>query len=632
MGIRRAAGVVVITCLLLPVGCRSLLVGATDRQVYRLVESRQQAALHDVHPPTLAPETGRVPRMPEAYHPAPHPIDSTLAGVELQPAVATPAELSGSRPATAAPVERQSAAEVPPAGEPADGSEPPAGEQPAAASGPAATATQEVNLDEVICEDPRLEGDGVALDAPAFTITDALAYAMRHARSLQNAKEQLYLAALDLSLERHLWTPQLVASLQTHYANYGQVRDFDHAMDAVSQFSVSQRLPYGGEVTATLVNNFMRDLGAHVTSGETGNVILSAGIPLLRGAGQAARESRYQAERELIYAVRTYEDFRRSFLVDLARDFFSLQESKAAVRNARENYKIRCADYQKAAFEKHLQVDRSVFDVSRARSSWRSAESSLVNAREQYATAVDRFKIRIGMPVDDPLTVVAQDEDEVSRSLETLLPRLPEAQAVELALQYRLDLLNSLDEVDDARRGVQVAKNRILPDLQLSGSATLNTDSNQLDSFSYHTDRVTWRSGLELRLDDRKSERNAYRAALIGLRRTERTHEEFADQVRSEVRRALRRLDQQAQVRDIQVLNVEENALRQEAAREQYRLGMISNRDLDEALNDLLQAQNALAGAVANYRAAVLEVLRDTGLLRVGEDGRWELPAALGVG
>jgi outer membrane protein TolC len=187
-----------------------------------------------------------------------------------------------------------------------------------------------------------------------------------------------------------------------------------------------------------------------------------------------------------------------------------------------------------------------------------------------------------------------------------------------------LDLLNSVDTVDDGRRGVVVAKNRILPDLDASGSATMSTDPDRKNSLSYNTERTTWRAALELRIDDRKTERNAYRASLVGLRRAERRHEESADSVRADVRRALRRIDEKSDSRMIRVLDVEENMLRLNAARAQFDLGLADNQDVIDAENDLLGARNALAGAVADYRVAILQFWLDTGLFRVTDDGEWE--------
>ena len=617
-----------LVVLLLVGGCQTLLIDPADREVYRLIEARQQAALGEVHSAHIGVDDGAVARADSMYRFVPHPVDSAMPEVELPPPVETPA----AQPQT-------QASPVPPGIEPPEDPEPADAQEDAAreAESPGAPAVEEVEgeapegseaelIDEALLKKPELMDDGVPEGAQVFSIADALAYAMRHARTLQNAKEELYLAALDLTLERHLWTPQFSASVETDYANYGQVADFDHAMDAVSTVAVAQQLPLGGQVTASIINNFMRDLGNQVTTGETGNVVLSADIPLLRGAGRSAYESRFQAERSLIYAVRTYERFRRTLLVDLAGDYFNLQQLKAAIANSRADYFLRADDYREAAFSKDLEMDRTVFDIFRAKASWRDAEAALVNAREQYATALDSFKIRIGMPVDEPLDVVSQEQDAFSGTLDELRLDLDLETLIEVALGYRLDLINRRDWVDDARRGVQVARNRILPDLDLTGSATLDTDPNRWNSVSYNTERVTWQSGLRLSLDDRKSERNAYRASLISLRQAERSHEEFSDSVRAQVRRALRRLEQQESVREIQALQVAENELRAEAARSKYDLGEIDNRDRDDALRSLLSARNSMARAVANYRSAVLEFLRDTGTLRVTEDGKWHTP------
>src|SRR5207253_9955531 len=132
---------------------------------------------------------------------------------------------------------------------------------------------------------------------PILTLSAALGYAFAHSREFQRAKEDLYLAALALTLERHLWTPQFTGNVSSQYANCGQIRDFDHAMAAVAQVGVEQRLPLGGSVTAKVMDNLMRDLTHHITTGETGQAVLSANIPLLRGAGLVAQESRFQAER-----------------------------------------------------------------------------------------------------------------------------------------------------------------------------------------------------------------------------------------------------------------------------------------------------------------------------------------------
>jgi len=467
---------------------------------------------------------------------------------------------------------------------------------------------------------PQLYPDGV--DVTVFSLHDAIAYAMRNSRTFQDAKEDLYLAALALTLERHLWTPQFVAAVRADYLNAGQDESFDQALTAVSEASVTQRLPWGGEVSARIIGSLMRDLSDHVTTGETGQTILAANLPLLRGAGPSAYESRYQAERELVYAVRQFEHFRRAFVVDAASAYFALQGQKSAVYNTFVSYESRKRDAERAEFIESVGQAREISEAPRAKSSLRQAEASLVSSKEQYVTGLDRFKVFLGMPVHTPLDVVSQDEDQDSKNIDLLLRDVDQQTAIDTGLKYRLDLLNSLDQVDDRRRGVSVARNAILPDLDIDGSVNLDTNPDKLGTYEYDTtERSDWRAGIELRVDDRKRERNAYRESQVILRRAERAYELLADNVRVEVRRAMRRIIQQAKLREIQELNVAENEFRVAAAREQFNLGRSTNQDVVDAENDLLAAKNDLAAAVAAYRIAILEFRRETATLRVTDEG-----------
>ena len=581
----------VMSAALVLAGCRSAIIDRTDRGVYRLIQERQSAALGATSDATLAPETGEIAPHKGMYSFVPGPIDSGV-----------PESFQHSPPsaATAAPDEEESASDD----------------------------------EELARAEEMSPGIFSAEEAPlvkTLGLNDVLAYAMRHARQVQDAKEDLYIAALDLTLERHLWTPQFVVeSLRAEYTNDGQGTDFDQALSAVSTVAVSQRLPLGGEVTASVINELMRDLSEHVTSGESGSVILEASVPLFRGAGRVAYESRYVAERELIYAVRSYEDFRRSFAVRVAGQYFALQQRKAAIGNAFKSYAKLKEGWERADFINRMGRSRNIFDAPRARSSLRSAESVLVTAKEAYASALDRFKILIGMAVEALLDVIDQEEDLESQAIELLLTDVDVETATAVALHYRLDLLTSSDRVDDTRRGVVVAKNRILPDLTLTGSVGLDSDPDHLSSAGYNLERSTWQATAEFQLDDRKTERNAYRAALVALRRAGRDHELLVDTVRADVRRALRRIHQQRDLLEIQDLNVDENELRYEAAQAQFELGIISNRDVVDADTDLLRARNNYANALAAYRNAILEFRRDTATLRVDDNGQWTHPVEWG--
>ncbi|HUU83826.1 MAG TPA: TolC family protein [Phycisphaerae bacterium] len=548
-------------------GCHQWFLDEADREVKQLIESRQQAALGETHPVDIGSETGDLAKTDDMYRFVPHPVDSRVPDA-FQAATA-------------------------PRDEP-----------------------EEMSVEDDITSQPATSPDR---QAQVFTLADCLAYAQGYARELQTAKEDLYLSALALSLERHLWTPRFSGGTSFEFADYGQVRDFDRAMTAIAQLAVEQQLPYGGTVTARIIDAWMRDLKVHTTSGETGQMILEADIPLLRGAGRVAYESRYQAERDLIYAVRGFERFRREFLVDIASDYFRLLSLLAQIESAQAQVTSLAGVRDEAQAKVKVDYKDSLrIEADRARVEYLSAQNRVVSALETYDSALDRFKIRLGMSTESPIELAGED-------IALYEPDVVEREAVATALKYRLDLLNTLDSVDDARRGVQVARNNLLPDFDFSGSVGMNTDPDKPDTLQYNTERTTWRGMLELEIPlDRKEERNQVRSAWIDLRRAERRYDEFADQVRAEVRRAIRQITLARTSLAIQAERVVINEFRAAQAAALLDTGKArSTRDKVEAENDLRDARNAYANARADYRRTILEFLLASGTLRVGDDGRW---------
>ncbi|MCG3137330.1 MAG: hypothetical protein HJJLKODD_01174 [Phycisphaerae bacterium] len=582
---------VLMICIVLFGGGCQVWTNDADREVYRLIESRQQAALGATSNTRLPEEDKRPPsRSSRAYQFVPHPITSEVPE-EFQ--TASHREPSGS---ASLPTTRPSAL-------PSD--------KPTTESTPTTMATTTMSTSET--EDVTYEQ---LYFGPESTLAEALAYAVANSREFQSAREDLYLQALALTLERHLWTPRFMSTLQSTYTEYPDAAVPERTVNLLADLAVEQKLPYGGEVVAKWVGTMVRDLQEHVTSSEGGQLILEANMPLLRGGGQVAFESRYQAERDLIYAVRDFEDFRRSFVTQIAGEYFELLSTKSSIRNAiasrdssRDNWERSqaLADAEKIV---RLEADRARVDYLQAR-------NRVVNAIEAYESALDEFKIRIGMPTTDPF-------DVVDRGVELAEPQVDQPLAIDTALKQRLDLLNTLDAVDDARRQVEIARNNLLPDLNLTGSVSYDTPDDHLSMFGFREHLETWTAGgtLELPLD-RKEERNRYRSSIIGYRRAERNYDLAADRVRLEVRRALRRIEQARFSLAIQDENIRSNEIRREAAQVRFELGQLSNRDVVDADNDLRDARDEYARALSEYRQAILAFREATGTLRVGDDGRW---------
>lgn len=469
--------------------------------------------------------------------------------------------------------------------------------------------------------------------AAVFTLTDALAYALIHRREYQTAKEDLYLAALALTLERHLWTPQFAAELRSVYGNYGEITNFDQAMRFVADVSATQRLPYGGEFSARMINTLIRDIRQGITASETGQLEFGLNVPLLRDAGHVAREDLVQLERTLTYAVRDFERFRRRQLVVIASDYFDLLRAKQDVLDAFESLSRFEIDFERAAALEDAGTG-TLLDTRRAEQEMLSAANRAEDLRESFRSQSDAFKLQIGMPVDEPLTLwdledIESIERQIAAGVYPILQRPPaadaEVRALEVATQRRFDLLNRLDQIDDAKRGVAVAKNQLLPDLDWTTTLTYDSDPGAFRTTSFSIARATWRSEVILSLPlERTRERNQFKAALIDVNRARRAYDELIDGVRAEVRRAINRMRLEERSLEIQRRSVEVADLRREYARLQFYDGDIGYRDLQEAENDWTTARNRLNVAKTNSWRALLDFRLATETLQIQDDGRAE--------
>src|SRR5262249_43958974 len=133
--------------------------------------------------------------------------------------------------------------------------------------------------------------------------------------------------------------------------------------------------------------------------------------PLLRGSGYlVSHEALTQGERNVVYAVRDFELFRQDFSIDVARDFYDLVSRQASIKNVEQNWRESVFDANKSLALR--QVDRiKDEDVFNARRQEIDAENRLIEARTDYKSALDDFKIKIGLATNQPV-VVSDEEPE----------------------------------------------------------------------------------------------------------------------------------------------------------------------------------------------------------------------------
>ncbi len=460
-----------------------------------------------------------------------------------------------------------------------------------------------------------------------LSLRSSFELAAQNSRDYQDRKERLYDAALQLIRARERFRP-------SPFFNFGgsAVRDGgDVSLGTDGELGVTKVLERGGSFALSVGGNFLRFITSPTSENAASFIDLSIILPLLRNGGEeVAFESLRQEERNVIYALREFERFKQTFVVRIESEYLRLLTSAKQVENEEKNYEsVAEARRRNEALADAQRLTR--IEVDQARQDELRAENRIISRKNGYASQLDSFKQVLGVPVDLEVAVTMQD----LLALDALMARPIEASetnAMKQGLKIRLDLQNVRDQIADADRRIKVAENALLPDLTLGLAARPGSESNKPLKLDFDDGRYAATFDADLGLD-RDLERVALRRAHLDLASARRAEEELEDAVKGDVREALRRLKEARASFEIQKLSVAVAERRRESVIEFRNRGDASTRDLLEAQEALLSAQNALSDALVEYRTSYLELFRDTGALAVRPEGLdYEVSDALLLG
>lgn len=306
-----------------------------------------------------------------------------------------------------------------------------------------------------------------------------------------------------------------------------------------------------------------------------------ANLAAVHGAefsARTARRSLYLAQVNTIVATvsAVYDIVRQRELVDLNR---------ASVK--------RLQGHAKAARAKEKLGLATGIDVYRASIQLKQAEDNLAVAREALADARDSLAVLLALPLDQRVDVRAP--------LTYSLIRVNEREAVQLALEKRVELDQSEDTLREARRRSRVARHNTLPDLNVSLNYRRYGQSARL-SKSAGLDEDSWTVGLSTTTDlARTAEHAALEQSLLSVRAAHRSLDLRRDETRRQVKRELRGLRRAEKRIAIQQDQIKHAGGKLALARVKLRRGVANNFDVIEAETELRGAQTSLLSAVIDY-------------------------------
>lgn len=262
-------------------------------------------------------------------------------------------------------------------------------------------------------------------------LEQAIELGLINSREYQDRREDLYLTALPVTLQRFSFAAQFLATEQavrertgreTVSGQHNRFR-FNSNTGFNKLFSTGALLlfRFANQTVVELTGNFPK----HTTSVST--VSLDLTQPFLRGGGRAVTlEPLTQAERNLVYGIRDYARFRKEYYVALAgggefgavgrffsfgvptsgnaptEGFLPVLLRSVLIRNERQNVEA-LADFlrryqalQEGGDFTQLQVDQVELQMLQGR-------STVLQREQEYRDALDRLKQQLGVPTDLPL-------------------------------------------------------------------------------------------------------------------------------------------------------------------------------------------------------------------------------------
>ena len=511
-----------------------------------------------------------------------------------------------------------------------------------------------------------VKADGAALE---IGLLDAVRIAAYNSRDYQASKESLYQTALALDLEdnefRSIFSSVLSGNVSTFRSGVDG-RTGAHGEDA--GLGVSRKLSNGVKFSSAVAVNLAGMLTGDRATAWGSLADTSVSIPLLRGAGRLVNlESLTQAQRNLLYAVRTFEQKKRDFAVSISESYLSLLLAKRRRQNEDDNYKrVIVSTRRSRRMADASRLSQSEFDQSHQ--SELSARASWISACQSYESTLDAFKMTLGLPPDARITprdsdlaalqdyvekfakteLGEYDMGEKGKPLELEAPASVDAGemkvatdlAIEMAFTNRDDFVSFRDRIEDAQRKLLIAEDRLRAEVTLGGSASMlekaNSSTGRTGSDHAPLKPRNWTGNALLTVDlpiERTAERNSYRNALIAMEQAVRAYQSEEDALKRTIRQDMRQLSQTREQLKIQFVAVQ---LAERRVRNQDLLMQAGRADMTVVLDSqaaLVSAQNSLYSAITNYRGQELELQRDLGVLDVTVDGTWRETdlAAVGV-
>jgi len=436
--------------------------------------------------------------------------------------------------------------------------------------------------------------DSVDQSIPGLTLRQAISLGLSH--NVQYREQVSQLPILDLDVEAAS-DPFGVRSTIASSSNQrvGSELGREYHMNLNKKFSPGTNVGIG--------------VGTSRFTGQSlSEATLTVSQPLLKGMGTLVNTIGIEeAEQNRLRQRNLIQDQQQQLILDIITAYYRtvLQKQSIHIHEATMKHSKNMLDSSNAKF-KFGMVSR--MDVFRAELQMLETEESLESAQSDYEKSLDELKLLLGTSLTDEIRLsdsirfqpVSMDDD---------------AKLIERALGSRYELANLKIDQEMQTKKIEVAKNNLLPQLDVSFEVT---KSGTAATFAKSTRLNDTRFGVGISGSPQFShgaEKARYRRELLANDFAMRKYRQMKEKIRSDVREKIRQIRQGEKRITLRKRSMKAADKQKQYALVRYQKGLVDNAAVVEAEKDVVTARIGYLQAVVDYNIGVNALYKETGQL-----------------
>jgi len=474
-----------------------------------------------------------------------------------------------------------------------------------------------------------------------LSLEDSIARALRNNLNVAVEVVSPELAGASLSQAKQFYVPTLQTDfLATRYEQpstwslQNQGTFVQKRTD--SGFSVSQQIPFGGTFLASLDYGWARtnQLFQNFNPSFTSNLSFQLTQPLLRNFGWTVSRS------QILVAQNTLDVTRSQFKTTLINTVYSVEQAYWNLVYANENLKAlqQSLDLSRDLLiktKKEVEVgQKAPIEVLTTETTVARREADILQAEAMVRRGRDQLKTLLNLDADPEakgLAIIPADQPAFKPF------EITYEAALEKALARRPDLESARSNIDTKRINFTVARNKLLPQLDLrftkgspgiSGDKIIYPDNNPFlppigvepgsasrafrDAFKFLYNNWTFGVTLTLPIGDMVGRAN-YTYAKLDLEQTQARLKSQEQQIALEVSDAVLTLETAAKSVQAYKLARELAEKQLEAEMKKLNVGLSTNYFVLQYQNDLATARSLELKALVDYNVALANIAKVTG-------------------